>query len=396
MTNEQIEALIASGTREGNGVWIGLGNGSKMYVPDNVAPGESGLIYFYDSDPGMYSGGMKDVVTGADCNKITLMLGCGSINNDPKYLDMIDSVASYKGVGVHVNHSMGASAGAANGFHLKVASIEKNNEMNQTVVLLEPGRRDNVNLSISPSELATLKNSNSSMLFISEQFSDIDKTNNFENYQYVTDATAAGIPVIIAHHKDSKKKHMMVVDEFVRNSNVLDYLDGKAPLSGIDNFTFSYYDNGKWYHDKSFTEAVTLSGQSATEFAQNLGSDASNGLPNADFSSLNEFLATTATLANFKENVDKSSVTSSQDYVEYSVGEILNIIKRMDYIAKIANNSYQSTTSIPIEEDYVIHKYFNIVSENILKINKELQNCVDTAQSIDVLDKQLSNDVIGL
>lgn len=398
MTNEQIEALVASGTREGNGVWVNIGNrGAKMYVPDNVAPGESGLIYFYDSDPSTNSYGMRDTITGNNYNKIAIFLGCGDY--DEGYLDIIDSVASYKGVGSHVNQSMGASAGAANGLHMKIASIKKNNETNQTVVLLEcayNGKGDGY-LNITSDDIATLKNSNSGLLFIEEWYRDYDQGYNLEAATYLEDVAKAGVPVVVAHYKDPNKFHMVVVDEFVKNSNILDYLDGKASLTNIDNFTFSYCDNtGSWHHNKSFTEATAILGKSALETAKSLGITSGEEviIPNADFSSLsNSFGALKNLMYDQFGNLYSNLVKSDENYAEYSVGQLLTTIAGTTFLNGINNSNYQSTTNIPKEEDYIINKYFTITGSLLEKTSKELQNAIGISDTIQETDNKLENIV---
>ena len=397
MTNEQIETLISSGTREGNGVWVNIGTkGAKMYIPDNVAPGESGLIYFNDSAPSYNSYGMQDAILKDGCNKIAIFLGCGDYNEE--YLDLIDSVASYKGVGAHVNHSMGASAGATNGLHMQIASIKKNNEKNQTAVLLEcayNGKNDGY-LNITEDDITTLKNSNSSLLFIEEWYRENDQNYNLESASYLKDVATSGVPVVVAHYKDLSKGHMDVVDEFTRNSNILDYLDGKSSLTGIDNFTFSYCDNnGSWQHNKSFTEITAILGKSAKETVKSLGISQEEIItPNADFSSLkNNFESLKKLMYDKFGNLYSNLVKSDENYAEYSAGQLLTTIANTTFLDGINNSNYQSTTSIPKEEDYVINKYFTITGSLLEKISEELQNIITISDAIKETDKKLENVV---
>lgn len=371
MTNEEIATLIANGTREGNGTWITLNkSNATMYVPDIVSPNESSLIYFYDSGgTNENSQGMRNQIASNNYNKIAVFLGCGDYNEE--YLDIINNVANYKGVNNTVTHSMGASAGAKNALHMKIASIKKNNEQNQTAVVLEcayNGAGDGY-LNITSEDIEVLKNSNSSLLFIEEWYRD-DKSYDLEyRASYLSEVAKAGVPVIVAHNKSTKTFHMNVVYDFSMNSNILDYLDGKSTLTGIDNYTFSYCDeNGTWQHNKTFTEVVTYSGKIARNLVASYteSSEVSEDIvvPNADFSSLATNYSHLKSLTNAPDGTLFSSlIKSDENYTIYSVGEISTLIAATNFLNGINNNNYQSTTNIPKEEDYVIHKYFTVTGD---------------------------------
>lgn len=406
MTNEQIASLIANGTREGNGTMINIGTkGGKMYIPDNINPRESSLVYFYDSGPSINSYGMKNQITSNRYNKITIFLGCGDNEHNEQYLELINSVARYKGVNNTVTHSMGASAGSANGLHMKIDAIKKNNESNQTVVVLECAYNGgygydggNGNLNITAEDINVLKNSNSSLLFIEEIYRENgEKPQNLEsNAPYLQDVAKAGVPVIVAHYAGGNL-HMEVVDEFTVNSNILDYLDGKANLTGIGNFTFSYCDKtGTWHHNKSFTEAVTYSGKTASNFVASYVDDETveeTTISNADFSSLNTNYSHLKNLAYAPNGTLFSSlIKSDENYTIYSVGEISTLISATRFLNGITNNTYQSTTNIPREEDYVIHKYFTVTGDLLEFISQELTNILTTASIITETDNRLTEE----
>lgn len=406
MTNEQIDNLIANGTREGNGTWINVGNnGGRMYIPDDIAPEETSLVYFYDSGPSANSNGMQNQITSNRYNKIALFLGCGDTESNEQYLELINSVARYKGVNNTVTHSMGASAGSVSGLHMKIDSIKKNNEHNQTVVVLECAYNGgygydggNGNLNITAEDINVLKNSNSSLLFIEEIYRENgEKPQNLEsNAPYLQDVAKAGVPVIVAHYAGSNR-HMEVVDEFTSNSNILDYLDGKANLTGAENFTFSYCDKtGTWHHNKSFTEAVTYSGKNASNFvASYVGEETIEGtiISNADFSSLNTNYSHLKNLAYAPNGTLFSSlIKSDENYTIYSAGEISTLISATGFLNGITNNAYQSTTNIPKEEDYAIHKYFTVTGDLLEFISQELTNILTTANIITETDNHLTEE----
>lgn len=406
MTNEQIASLIANGTREGNGTMINVGTeGGKMYIPDNINPRESSLVYFYDSEPSINSYGMKNQITSNRYNKITIFLGSGDNKHNEQYLELINSVARYKGVNNTVTHSMGASAGSANGLHMKIDAIKKNNERNQTVVVLECAYNggygydgSNGNLNITAEDINVLKNSNSSLLFIEEIYRENgEKPQNLEsNAPYLQDVAKAGVPVIVAHYAGGNL-HMKVVDEFTINSNILDYLDGKADLTGIGNFTFSYCDKtGTWHHNKSFTEAVTYSGKTASNFVASYVDDETvegTVISNADFSSLNTNYSHLKNLAYAPNGTLFSSlIKSDENYTIYSVGEISTLISATGFLNGITNNAYQSTTNIPREEDYAIHKYFTVTGDLLEFISQELTNILTTANIITETDNRLTEE----
>lgn len=338
---------IKSATRYGNGTYYTC-NGYYVYIPDDVTSSTSAFIYY----PG--SGGafpndasrVKQHIESGQANEIVIISNDAYSPRDSggsAFIQMVHNIASANNTEINRIDNMCFSASGPSGFNTIVNTASQDPETHHTAVFA-----DVVGFSPSEAQIQTLKNSDTTLLFV-------EPRGTVEHFEKTL--AQNGVDVYLAWAADGSH---IACNRDILQGGLIDFLSGETDsLSNVGSYKFVKYDanSGKWV-EVSFDEV------------QEKFSVESNTDPFRYYEKLSKI----------------SDLECNNSFIKDHMNEIRGMIRNSDFLSSTSFEGYSSTTQVPNDEGEIALSFFSECSILLNKLEKATASIVQIGNSIQDLN----------